>query len=122
MKIHLLRYADEEIVDELRYISLTLCPDINRAPIETSYFKLYETRYRLKIEEVSQTFSAEIMRPNARENNFELKKTTAMFVMDSAVVCTDQKVVEIERSYYRGDKYKFAVVANPEYDNGKPGS
>ncbi len=116
LKIHLLRYADDEIVkDELRYISLTLCPDINKVPTESSYFKMYERKYHLKIEEVSQTFSAEIMRPNASENNFELRKPTAMFVMDSAVVCINQKVVEIERSYYRGDKYKFAVIANPEY-------
>lgn len=120
LKIHLLRYADEDIVkDELRYISLTLCPDINRVPTETSYFKLYENRYRLKIEEVSQTFSAEIMRPDAGENNFELKKATAMFVMDSAVVCTENQVVEIERSYYRGDKYKFAVIANPDYKDNE---
>ena len=43
MKIHLLRYADEEIVkDELRYISMTLCPGINRVPAEVSYFHVYE--------------------------------------------------------------------------------
>lgn len=120
LKIHLLRYADDEIVkDELRYISLTLCPDINKVPTESTYFNLYESRYDLKIEEVNQTFSAEIMRPNASENNFELKKTTAMFIMDSAVVCVKHKVVEIERSYYRGDKYKFAVIANPEYGDKK---
>ncbi len=122
LKIHLLRYADDEIVkDELRYISLTLCPNIHKVPTESTYFKLYESRYDLKIEEVSQTFSAEIMRPDADENNFELKESTAMFVMDSAVVCVKQKVVEIERSYYRGDKYKFAVIAHPEYNDGGSG-
>ncbi|WP_373511680.1 GntR family transcriptional regulator [Persicitalea sp.] len=122
LMIHLLRYADDEIVkDELRYISLTLCPDINRLPTEISYFKMYEKKYRLKIEEVNQTFGAEILRPDASENNFELKKATATFVMDSAVVCTEHKVVEIERSYYRGDKYKFAIVANPEYDDSGQG-
>ena len=120
MKIHLLRYADEEIVkDELRYVSLTLCPNINRVPAEVSYFHVYENTYGLKIEKVKQTFGVEILTPDSAENNFKLEKATAVFVLDGAVVCVKQKVVEIERSYYRGDKYKFAVIANPEYDDKK---
>jgi len=122
LKIHQLRFADEEIIkDELKYISLNLCPNINRLPTEIAYFKVYESTYHLKIEEVKQTLSTDIVQPHAQENNFALTKATAMFILDSAVVCAGSKVVEIERSYYRGDKYKFAVVANPEYDNGKPG-
>ena len=39
-----------------------------------------------------------------------------MFILDSAVICKDDKVVEIERSFYRGDKYKFAISANPDYE------
>ena len=118
LKIHQLRYADEEIIkDELKYISLTLCPNINRLPTEISYFKVYESTYHLKIEEVKQTLSTEIVQPVARENNFELSNPTAMFILDSAVVCSGQKVVEIERSHYRGDKYKFAIVANPDYND-----
>jgi GntR family transcriptional regulator len=121
LKIHQLRYADEEIIkDELKYVSLKLCPNINRMPTEISYFKTYETTYHLKIEEVKQTLSVEIVQPDVQENNFELSKATPMFILDSAVVCTQSKVVELERSYYRGDKYKFAIIANPDYqDNGQ---
>lgn len=116
LKIHQLRYADEEIVkDEVKYISLKLCPKINRMPTEISYFKVYEETYHLRIDEVKQTLSTEIVGPDSERNNFELTKPTAMFVLDSAVICPDSKVVEIERSFYRGDKYKFAVVANPDY-------
>lgn len=118
LKIHQLRYADEEIIkDELKYISLSLCPNINRLPTEISYFKVYESTYHLKIEEVKQTLSTDIVQPDSRENNFELPTATAMFILDSAVVCTESKVVEIERSYYRGDKYKFAIIANPDYND-----
>ncbi len=118
LKIHQLRYADEEIIkDELKYVSLRLCPNINRMPTEISYFKTYESTYQLKIEEVKQTLSVEIVQPEALENNFELKKATPMFILDSAVVCTQSHVVELERSFYRGDKYKFAIIANPEYKN-----
>ena len=118
LKIHQLRYADDEIIkDEIKYISLKLCPKINRMPTEISYFKVYEDTYHLRIEEVKQTLSVEIVEPDSETNNFELIKPTPMFILDSAVICKDDKVVEIERSYYRGDKYKFAIVANPDYND-----
>lgn len=113
MKLHQLRYADELLIkDEVKYISLTLCPKINRLPTEISYFKVYENDYRLKITEVQQTLGVTILQPNT--TNFELNKPTPAFVLDSAVVCTGDKVVEIEQSYYHGDKYKFAVIASPD--------
>jgi GntR family transcriptional regulator len=116
LKIHQLRYADDEIVkDEIKYISLALCPKINRMPTEVSYFKVYEDHYNLRIDEVKQTLSVEIVEPDTESNNFEIEKATPMFILDSVVICRDEKVVEIERSFYRGDKYKFAVIANPEY-------
>lgn len=116
LKMHQLRYADDLIIkDEVKYISLSLCPKINRMPTEISYFKMYEDTYRLRIEEVKQTLSVEIMQPDAETNNFELILPTPMFLLDSAVICKDEKVVEIERSYYRGDRYKFAISSNPDY-------
>ena len=118
LKIHQLRYADEEIIkDEIKYISLKLCPKINRMPTEISYFKVYEETYHLKITGIKQTLSTEIVEPDSELNNFELSKATPMFVIDSAVICKDDKVVEIERSFYRGDKYKFAVIANTDYED-----
>lgn len=118
LKIHQLRYADDEIIkDEIKYISLKLCPKINRMPTEISYFKVYEDTYHLRIEEVKQTLSAEIVEPDSEMNNFELTKSTPMFILDSVVICKDEKIVEMERSFYRGDKYKFAIIANPDYSD-----
>ena len=120
LKIHQLRYADDEIIkDEIKYISLKLCPKINKMPTEISYFKVYEDTYHLRIEEVKQTLSTEIIDPESDTNNFELTKSTPMFILDSAVICKDDKVVEIERSFYRGDKYKFAISANPDYSDAQ---
>ncbi|WP_420147015.1 GntR family transcriptional regulator [Spirosoma sp.] len=114
LKLHQLRYADDLLMkDEVKYISLTLCPKINRIPTEVSYFKVYEDTYHLKISEVQQTLSVRILEPNT--TNFELSKPTPAFVLDSAVICEADKVVEIEQSYYHGDKYKFAVIASPEH-------
>ncbi|TDE17420.1 GntR family transcriptional regulator [Dyadobacter psychrotolerans] len=118
LKIHQLRYADDEIIkDETKYISLKMCPKINRMPTEISYFKVYESTYHLRIEEVKQTLSVEIIQPDSEINNFELTKPTPMFILDSSVICKDDQIVEIERSYYRGDKYKFAIIANPDYND-----
>jgi len=118
LKIHQLRYADDEIIkDEIKYISLKLCPKINKMPTEISYFKVYEDTYHLRVVEVKQTLSTEIIDPESDINNFELTKSTPMFILDSAVICREDQVVEIERSFYRGDKYKFAIVANPDYDD-----
>lgn len=115
LKLHQLRYADDLLIkDEVKYISLNLCPKINRMPTEISYFKVYENTYLLKVMEVQQTLEVTIMEPNT--NNFDLVKPTPAFVLDSAVICTGEKIVEIERSYYHGDKYKFAVIASPDHD------
>ncbi|TXK31135.1 GntR family transcriptional regulator [Pontibacter qinzhouensis] len=116
LKIHQLRYADDTIIkDEVKYISLKLCPKINMMSTEISYFKVYEDKYRHKITDVKQTLSASILEPDSSDNNFDTSRRLPVFVLDSAVVSQPDKVLEIEKSYYRGDKYKFAIVANPEY-------
>lgn len=118
MKIHQLRYADDELVkDETKYISVLLCPRIVRMPNEVSYFKVYESTFHLKIREVTQTYSVEIMTSKTPGNNFEVEQPIPVFILDSAVICHDERVVELERSFYRGDKYKFSISANPSYDD-----
>jgi GntR family transcriptional regulator len=116
LKVHQLRYADDELMkDETRYISLTLCPKIDALSTEISYFKAYEQQYNLKINDIRQTLSADILEANSNKNHFGTTSNIAIFVLDSAVFADDGKVIEIEYSYYRGDKYKFAISAHPEY-------
>lgn len=122
LKIHQLRYADDILMkDEVRYISLNLCPKIDRLPTEISYFKTYESDYNLKITDVKQTLSVSIFEPNDPNTNFDTDHSIPVFVLDSAIISGDS-IIEIEKSYYRGDKYKFAVIANPKYhDSGEEG-
>ncbi|MFT2008280.1 GntR family transcriptional regulator [Pontibacter sp. 13R65] len=118
LKIHQLRYADDVIIkDEVRYICLKLCPKINMMSTEISYFKVYEEKYHHKITDIKQTLSADILEPGASDNNFEVNKQLPVFILDGVVLCQPEKVLEIEKSFYRGDKYKFAIVANPEYND-----
>jgi len=116
LKIHQLRYANEIVMkDETKYISLELCPKIQLLPTEVSYFKIYEEKYHLTIDDVMQTLSAEIMAPDNSENRFEASEAIPVFVLDSAVVTQTNHTVELERSFYRGDKYRFAIHANPSF-------
>jgi Transcriptional regulators len=101
--------------DETKYISLELCPKIQLLPTEVSYFKIYEEKYHLTIADVMQTLSAEIMAPDDSENRFETAETIPVFVLDSAVITQTNQTVELERSFYRGDKYRFAIHANPKF-------
>jgi GntR family transcriptional regulator len=103
--------------DEVKYISLDLCPKINLMPTEISYFSIYENKYQQKITDVNQTLSADILKPNDKENNFEISAPIPVFLLDSAVLNEARQTIEIERSYYRGDKYKFAILAHPQFND-----
>jgi GntR family transcriptional regulator len=116
LKIHQLRYADDVLMkDETKYVSLKHCPKIDRLPADRPFFKIYEDQYKLKIIDVKQTLSVDILQPDSSINNFEVEKPVAVFILDGVVLTEAESVVEIERSYYRGDKYKFAIIANPQY-------
>lgn len=117
LKIHQLRYGDDLLLkDETKYISLKLCPKINMLTTEISFFKLYEDKYHHKISDVKQNLSAIILPPDDESNNFEVTESLPVFVLDSVVMCQPAHVLELEKSLYRGDKYKFAIIAHPEYN------
>ena len=107
-----LRCANDIVMkDETKYISLALCPKINVLPTDISYYKIYEQRYQPGELHITQTLGTDIFEPADQENNFESAVLIPVFVLDSAVLTAGHKVVELERSYYRGDKYRFAINA-----------
>lgn len=117
LKVHQLRYADDLLLkDETKYISIKLCPKINMLSTDLSYFKVYEDKYHHKISDIKQNLSAIILPPNDPSNNFEVTVSLPVFVLDSVVMCHPAHVLELEKSLYRGDKYKFAIIAHPEYN------
>jgi len=122
LKVRQLRFADDLIIkDEIKYISLTLCPRINMLPTDITYFRMYEERYHLKIMDIKQNLSVSILKSGDPENNFDITEELPVFILDSVIVSHPGQVLEIEKSYYRGDKYKFAIMATPEYSGGKKG-
>lgn len=115
LKIHRLRYADETLLkDETKYISMTCCPKINILDIEESLNKIYIDKYQLKLGEVQRTLGTTILLPREPENYFDVEIPLAVFILDGAIYTIEGKIVEIEKSYYRGDKYKFSIKTKPE--------
>ncbi|MFT4033910.1 MAG: GntR family transcriptional regulator [Siphonobacter sp.] len=115
LKVHQLRYASDILMkDEIKYISLTLCPKINLLPTDVSHYKLYEEKYQLGKLHITQTMGTDIFKPGDEENNFDNTIPIPVFVLDSAILTSYDKVIELERSYYRGDKYRFAINAHGE--------
>ncbi len=124
LKIHRLRYGNDLLLkDETRFISLSLCPKINLLDLDTPLLKIYEINYQLQLENVERSLGTAVVNPKDPANYFENDKPMAAFQLDGAVVCNNGKVVEIEKSAYRGDKYKFSISAKPSLsmgDNLKP--
>ena len=115
LKIRRLRYADELLLkDETRYVSMALCPKMNMMELNQAFLKIYEDKYHLKLDSVQRTLSTTVTYPEEENNYFENNLPLSVFILDSAVICENQKVVEIEHSLYRGDKYKFSIHTKPQ--------
>jgi GntR family transcriptional regulator len=120
LKIHQLRYSNDILMkDEIRYISLTICPKINLLEQDKPFFKIYEEDYTLKLEDIKQCLSVSILQPDSPGNYFEAPYSLAVFILDGAIFCKGNKVVEIEKSLYRGDKYKFSLNSRPDSKENK---
>lgn len=115
LKVHRLRYGNETLLkDETRYISMTCCPKINTIDMQESSLKIFEEIYHLNLEEVQRTLGTTILHPEESGNYFDIDIPLAVFILDGVVFTRDSKIVEIEKSYYRGDKYKFSIAAKPQ--------
>ncbi len=115
LKMRRLRYADDILLkDETKYISLQLCPKINMVDMDQSLIKIYQEKYGLNLNHVERTLGNTIFYPAHENNYFENEQPIAIFILDGVIFSEDGKSVEIENSFYRGDRYKFSVIAKPE--------
>lgn len=113
LKIHRLRYANDTLMkDEIRYVSMTICKKMHLIEFDRSFIKIYEDKYLLKLEEIQRTLNTTILYPNDANNYFENDIPLAIFILNG-VILSERKVVEIEHSYYRGDKYRFSTKIKP---------
>ena len=106
-----LRFGDSiPMLLEMRYISLELCPEIAGDPLDTSLYRLYETKYGHQLTEIHQMLGAMII-DQTYSNYFDNTAPIPGFQLDGVTFCAKEVILEMERSIYRGDKYRFAVRA-----------
>jgi GntR family transcriptional regulator len=112
-EIERLRCADGiPMMKETRYISLNLCPNIQRKNLERSLYEVYEREYGLHLIEINQVLSA-IVLDGELLDVFELEKPVPAFRVEGVSFCGKDMILEMEDSCYRGDMYRFSAKATP---------
>lgn len=119
-EIERLRYADAiPMMKETRYISLQLCPDIQRRNLEQSLYTIFEKDFGLHLTEINQMVSA-VLLDGAHLKHFNLDKPVPAFRVEGVSFCGKDLIIEMEDSIYRGDMYRFAAKANPQREAVAP--
>ncbi len=110
-EIERIRFADGiPMMKETRFISLELCPDIQRQNLEKSLYEIYERVYGLQLNEINQMLSA-VMLEGDLLDAFELQKPVPAFRVEGVSFCGKNLILEMEDSVYRGDMYRFSAKA-----------
>ncbi len=111
IRIKRLRFADDiPMMLEDRYISAELCPDISSKDLEVSLYEIYNKSYGHFLTEVRQMISTINICDEMRKV-FDVEQNIAAFLVTGVTFCDKGKILEMEKSTYRGDKYNFSVVA-----------
>jgi GntR family transcriptional regulator len=110
-EIERLRLADGiPMMKETRYISLTLCPDIQRRNLEQSLYEVFEKHYDIQLTAINQMLSA-IVLEGEWLTVFQVDRPIPAFRVEGASFCGKDMIVEMENAVYRGDMYRFAAKA-----------
>jgi GntR family transcriptional regulator len=110
-KIHRLRYANDiPMLLEIRYISMQFCPGIEEKNFDGSLYDIYEKEYTIRMREIIQDLSS-VMMDKTTLSFFDLRESTPAIQIDGVTFCGKEMILEMEKSVYRGDKYRFTVRA-----------
>ena len=110
-EIERIRCADGiPMMKETRYISLKLCPNVQRKNLESSLYDIYEKDYGLRMTELHQMLSAMVVEGDLLET-FEVEKPIPAFRVEGIAFCGKDLILEMEEAIYRGDMYRFSAKA-----------
>jgi GntR family transcriptional regulator len=110
-EIERLRLADGiPMMKETRYISLSLCPDIQRRNLEQSLYEVFDKHYGIHLTEINQMLSAIVLEGDWLPV-FQVDRPIPAFRVEGASFCGKDMIVEMENAVYRGDMYRFAAKA-----------
>ena len=109
-EISRLRFGDNlPIMQETRFIDAELCPSLTDKNLSGSLYELYR-RFGLELSEIYQSLTPVILDGDELEC-FNLDKPTPGMLLEGASYDSAGRLVELERSIYRGDSYSFIVSA-----------
>jgi GntR family transcriptional regulator len=112
-RITRLRFGDgKPILKEVRYISLSQCPGIEKQALEGSLYNIYEQQYHLHITRIDQALSAIII-DQSQKHIFGNNALIPGFRVDGVTFCAPDTILEIEESVYNGEIYRFSIEAAP---------
>jgi GntR family transcriptional regulator len=112
-KIHRLRFGDDiPMMIEVRYISLKLCPGIEKQDFTGSLYEMFENQYHLPPAEVNQMLSTIIIDAST-QRFFDVNEPIPAFRVEGVTFCGKEMILEMEDSIYRGDKYRFYINNKP---------
>ena len=110
-EIDRLRLADGiPMMKETRYLSLSLCPDIQRRDLEQSLYEVFDKHYGIHLTEINQMLSAIVLEGEWLKV-FQVDRPIPAFRVEGASFCGKEMIVEMENAVYRGDMYRFAAKA-----------
>ena len=110
-EIERLRLADGiPMMKETRYLSLSLCPDIQRRDLEQSLYEVFDKHYDIHLTEINQMLSAIVLEGEWLKV-FQVERPIPAFRVEGASFCGKDMIVEMENAVYRGDMYRFAAKA-----------
>lgn len=102
---------DVPVMLERRYVSATVCPDLDAHDLTGSLFELYERTYGLVLAEARQDLSVVTLDSGETMDLFELDRPIGALRIQGATLTADGRLVELEDAFYRSDRYRFSVVA-----------
>ncbi|HOK44599.1 MAG TPA: GntR family transcriptional regulator [Bryobacteraceae bacterium] len=102
-----LRLADDvPVILERRYIVAEYCPDLTRADLAKSLYRVWTDRYQLSIEGADERIRAVNLR-GAEARALRVRDGAAGLLISSVGYLTGGKPLWTERTLYRGDAYEF---------------
>lgn len=113
-RIRRLRLADgEPMAIETTHLPLSLCPGLLSMDLERgSLYELLQRVFRLRFGAATQTITAESARP-ATARILGLEEGDPVLLMERSSELDNGRPFEYVRSWYRADRYHFAVRLGP---------
>ncbi|PTX58491.1 GntR family transcriptional regulator [Melghirimyces profundicolus] len=103
------RLADDlPMALETTFLPVRLVPGLTETQAYGSIYEYIENQLGLKIEHATQTLEASVARERESEV-LQIKKGSPVLLIERTSYLSDQRPLELVKSVYRGDRYKFNV-------------